>query len=47
MKRGLDDAQAELRVATTDWKFWIGVLAVLSVATALLGHTPSGQTYAV
>jgi hypothetical protein len=31
-----------------DWRFWVAGLAVLSVATALVGHTPSGdQTYAI
>lgn len=31
-----------------DWKFWVGILAVVSVATALLGHTPSdNQAFSV
>ena len=30
-----------------DWKFLLGILVVLSVGTALLGHQPSGETYAV
>ena len=43
-----DDAQANLQVAAGDWKLWVGVLAVISVATALAGHTPSGDgTYSV
>ena len=29
-----------------DWKFWVGILVVLSVVTALAGHTPS-EGYAV
>ena len=47
VKKTVDDAQVNLQVATTDWRFWLGILAVLSVGTALLGHTPSGQTYSV
>lgn len=43
-----DDAQANLQVAAGDWKLWVGVLAVISVATALAGHMPSGDgTYSV
>jgi len=33
--------------AKQDWKFLLGILAVLSVGTALLGHQPSGETYSV
>ena len=47
VKKTVDDAQVNLQLATTDWRFWVGILAVLSVGTALLGHTPSGQTYSV
>ena len=73
LKRGLDDAQLNVQMASTvsvaspfhaipprsltslsclscsqDWKFWVGILAVLSIATALLGHpSPGDQTYAV
>jgi hypothetical protein len=33
----------------SDWKVWIGVLLVISVATAVLGHVPAGSdgTYSV
>ena len=34
-------------VLPQDWKFWLGILAVLSVGTALLGHQPSGEAYSV
>lgn len=33
----------------SDWKVWIGLLLVISVATAVLGHAPAGSdgTYSV
>ena len=42
-----DDAQANLQMAAGDWKLWVGLLAVISVATAFAGHSPSGGTYSV
>ena len=46
----MDDAQANIQQAIdpSDWKLWVGLLAVLSVGTAILGHVPSGgEGYAV
>ena len=43
IKKGLDDAQFNLQQASADWRFWVAILATISVATALAGHAPSGQ----
>ena len=32
---------------TQDWRFWIAILAVLSIGTALIGHQDQPQTYAI
>jgi len=42
-----DNAQANLQMAAGDWKLWVGLLAVISVATAFAGHAPAGDTYSV
>jgi hypothetical protein len=46
--RSLGDAQGKLAalVDTSDWKFWVGLLAALSVLTALATH-PSSDVYSI
>lgn len=36
--RATRDAQASVSQWTGQWQFWLGILAVISVATALLGQ---------
>lgn len=46
LRASADDAQAQLATWSSNWQFWVAILAVISVATALGGHGES-QTYAV
>ena len=42
-----DEAAATLQQATADWRFWFGVIALVSVVTAVLGHSSTEQVYSV
>ena len=48
LKTGVDNAQATLQTWSGDWRVWVGFIAALSVATALVGHSSDGaQGYSV
>eukprot|EP00966_Prymnesium_polylepis_P077525 1796174-Prymnesium_polylepis.1 len=42
-----DDVAVAMQQASTDWRFWFGVIAVVSVITAVVGHQPTEQVYSV
>jgi len=45
MQNAANDVQDKISgmVDPSDWKLWLAVLAVLSVGTALLGHTGGAE----
>jgi len=46
-KMAADDVAVAMQQASTDWRFWFGVIAVVSVITAVVGHQPTEQVYSV
>ena len=47
LKVAKDTAGLELQQLAGDWRFWIGIVAVFSVVTAVLGHSSADQGYTI